>query len=176
MRKRSLSTVTLILILPVAILFISCSKNAVQPNLAQESPAELPEAEATDTSQEVAQNDATAPETETVEFVNRNIHFEFDSAVLTDQAQRILAGTASYLRDNPGLTVTIEGHCDERGTEAYNMALGDQRAKSAKGFLEYMGISVDRLRTVSYGEERPISLKHDVLSWTENRRAQFVIQ
>lgn len=178
MRKDDLSTVALILILilTAGLLMISCSKKAMQSNSEQTATSKSQETETTNINQEVAQNDAAAPETEKAEFVNQNIYFDFDSALLSDQAQQILTKKADYLRDNPGLRMTIEGYCDERGTEAYNMALGERRAKSAEAYLETMGVSADRLRTISYGEERPIVLQHDESSWAENRRAQFVIQ
>jgi peptidoglycan-associated lipoprotein len=71
--------------------------------------------------------------------------------------------------------VTVEGHCDERGTEAYNIALGERRAESVKNFLVDMGISANRLKTISYGEERPIAMGQDEASWAKNRRAQFMV-
>ena len=76
---------------------------------------------------------------------------------------------------HPGVTVTIEGHCDERGTNEYNLALGDRRAESAKRFLTDLGISATRLTTVSYGEERPVDPRHNEEAWAKNRRAHFVI-
>ena len=82
---------------------------------------------------------------------------------------------AEYLRANLGVTVTVEGHCDERGTDAYNKALGDRRAESVKNFLVSLGISANRLNTVSYGEERPIAIGQNEASWAKNRRTQFVI-
>jgi peptidoglycan-associated lipoprotein len=108
-------------------------------------------------------------------FVNENIHFGFDSFVLSGQAQQILNSKADYLRANTGITVTVEGHCDERGTEAYNIALGERRAESVKNFLVNLGISANRLNTISYGEERPIAMGQNEAFWAKNRRAQFVI-
>ena len=94
---------------------------------------------------------------------------------MSAQAQQILNSRADYLRANSGVTVTVEGHCDERGTEAYNIALGERRAKSVKNFLVDMGISANRLKTISYGEERPIAMGQDEASWAKNRRAQFMV-
>jgi peptidoglycan-associated lipoprotein len=107
--------------------------------------------------------------------LDENINFAFDSAVLSDNARQILNRKADYLRTYPGINVTVEGHCDERGTEAYNIALGERRAQSVKNFLVNLGISTDRLNTVSYGEERPVDKGHNEASWAKNRRAQFVI-
>jgi len=108
-------------------------------------------------------------------FVNENIHFDFDSAMLSKTAQEILKRKAEYLRTNSSLMVTVGGHCDERGTEIYNVALGDRRAVSVKKFLVALGIGGERLGTISYGEEKPLAAGHDEASWTMNRRAQFVI-
>jgi peptidoglycan-associated lipoprotein len=108
-------------------------------------------------------------------FVEENIHFAFDSSALSERAREILESKADYLRSNPGITVTVEGHCDDRGTDAYNIALGERRAESVRIFLVGLGIGTNRLDTVSYGEERPIAMGHDEASWAENRRAQFVV-
>jgi peptidoglycan-associated lipoprotein len=108
-------------------------------------------------------------------FVNENIHFAFNSALLSDQARQILNDKADYLRTNPDIKITIEGHADDRGKNIYNLALGEKRAVSVKKFLFALGIGADRLDTVSYGEERPIAMGHNGASWARNRRAQFVI-
>ena len=82
---------------------------------------------------------------------------------------------AEWMRENPNATVTIEGHCDERGTNEYNLALGDRRAESAKAFLTDLGIDSSRLTTISYGEERPVDPRSDEEAWAKNRRAHFVV-
>ena len=87
-------------------------------------------------------------------FLNENVYFDFDDASLDYQAQELLKQKAMWLRDNPGANVVIEGHCDERGTNAYNLALGERRAESAKTFLVNLGIVGTRLTTISYGEEK----------------------
>ena len=109
-------------------------------------------------------------------FENEDIYFEFDSASLAGEAQDILRRKAEWLRDNPGVRVIIEGHCDERGTNEYNLALGDRRAYSAKAFLLDLGIDSARLTTVSYGEERPTDTQSTEEAWALNRRAHFVIK
>jgi peptidoglycan-associated lipoprotein len=88
----------------------------------------------------------------------------------------VLKEKAAWLQDRPEVDVLIEGHCDERGTNEYNLALGERRAQSAKVFLVNMGIASSRLTTVSYGEERPLDPGHDEAAWAKNRRAQFVIE
>ncbi len=109
-------------------------------------------------------------------FVNQDIHFEFDKSSLLPEAREILKEKAEWLSMTRGAAVTIEGHCDERGTNDYNLALGDRRAESAKRFLVDLGISAGRLTTVSYGEERPFDPGHNEEAWAKNRRAHFVIE
>ena len=109
-------------------------------------------------------------------FENDDVQFEFDSAKLSMEAQDILRQKAEWLKENPRAKIIIEGHCDERGTNEYNLALGDRRAFSAKTFLVDLGIATSRLTTVSYGEERPIDSRADEDAWAKNRRAHFVIK
>lgn len=108
-------------------------------------------------------------------FVNEDIYFEFDKSRLLPEAKEILKEKAEWLSMHEDVTITIEGHCDERGTNEYNLALGDRRAESAKRFLTDLGLSVSRLTTVSYGEERPVDPRHNEEAWAKNRRAHFVI-
>ena len=113
--------------------------------------------------------------TERAVFENEDIHFEFDSILLSAQAQEILRKKAQWLAENPVVSVTIEGHCDNRGTNEYNLALGDRRAYSAKMFLIDLGIDETRLQTLSFGEERPLDPGETEEAWAKNRRAHFVI-
>lgn len=108
-------------------------------------------------------------------FLYEDINFEFDKSDLLAESQEILRGKAEFLKDNPDVLVIIEGHCDERGTNEYNLALGDRRASSAKAFLVNLGIAGSRLTSVSYGEERPADPGHDEGAWAKNRRAHFTI-
>ncbi len=101
--------------------------------------------------------------------------FDYDSSELSAEAQRALTENAGLLRQNPNWTVTIEGHCDERGTAEYNLALGERRAVAAHAYLVSLGIPADRLRTVSYGKEFPFDPGHDESAYAKNRRAHFVI-
>lgn len=109
-------------------------------------------------------------------FLNEDIHFEFDKSRLLSEAKEILKVKAKWLRAHPDVSAIIEGHCDERGTNEYNIALGDRRAHSAKGFLIDLGIAEERLTPISYGEERPVDPGHNEKAWAKNRRAHFVIQ
>ncbi|MEW5912986.1 MAG: peptidoglycan-associated lipoprotein Pal [Thermodesulfobacteriota bacterium] len=109
-------------------------------------------------------------------FVNQDIHFEYDRYDLTPEAKQILNDKAAFLQQHPQIKVIIEGHCDERGSNAYNMALGEKRAKATAAYLEAMGVSGSRIETVSYGEERPLVMGHTEQAWAANRRAHFVIK
>lgn len=109
-------------------------------------------------------------------FLNQNILFDFDSSELSDQAKILLREKAYWLQANPSVTVMIEGHCDERGTTVYNLALGERRATTVRTYLVDLGISARRLGTVSYGEEKPLDPAPTEAAYRINRRAQFVIR
>ncbi|WDN89169.1 peptidoglycan-associated lipoprotein [Desulfosarcina sp. BuS5] len=109
-------------------------------------------------------------------FVSADIHFEFDSAVLSSSAQDILKLKGAWMLNNPGVSVIVEGHCDERGTSEYNIALGDRRADSAKQFIVDLGVAPERLTTISYGEERPLDPAKNEAAWAINRRAHFTLE
>jgi peptidoglycan-associated lipoprotein len=101
------------------------------------------------------------------------IHFDFDQFTLSNEARVTLKQNAAYLQANDGLKVVIEGHCDERGSDEYNLALGERRAATAKQYLVSMGVSESRLSIISYGEEKPLVAGSDEQAWAENRRAEF---
>jgi peptidoglycan-associated lipoprotein len=105
----------------------------------------------------------------------RPLFFELDSSDVSAEGQQVLQANAAVLKKYPGMQVTIEGHCDERGTAEYNLALGERRALSAKSYLVSLGIPADRIKTVSYGKEFPFDAGHDDAAWRNNRRAHFVI-
>jgi peptidoglycan-associated lipoprotein len=104
-----------------------------------------------------------------------DIRFDLDSAALSEEARSILAGHAGWLKTNSRSVVTVEGHCDERGTTDYNLALGEQRAQAAREYLIGLGISGDRLRAVSFGKEKPVDPASTEEAWARNRRAHFVV-
>jgi peptidoglycan-associated lipoprotein len=103
------------------------------------------------------------------------VRFEVDSSDLTPQAQTILNDQARWLNQYPQYTVTVEGHADERGTREYNIALGAKRATSVRSYLAGQGVNTSRLRTISYGKERPIAVCDDISCWSQNRRAQTIL-
>jgi peptidoglycan-associated lipoprotein len=135
-----------------------------------------------DTSQKASEEDMQAAEAMRAaeqaknQFLNEHIYFSFDSAELSMLAQETLKRKAAWLRDNPTATVTIEGNCDERGTNEYNLALGERRAESARAYLVDLGISASRLTTISYGEERPLDPRHNEEAWAKNRNDQFKLR
>ncbi|HXF96692.1 MAG TPA: peptidoglycan-associated lipoprotein Pal [Gemmatimonadales bacterium] len=103
------------------------------------------------------------------------IHFDFDKSNIRPGDAAILDQKVAILRANPSVRIRISGHCDERGSDEYNLALGNRRATSAKQYLVNAGIDAGRIETVSFGEERPIAMGHDEESWAQNRRAEFEI-
>jgi peptidoglycan-associated lipoprotein len=107
-------------------------------------------------------------------FQPQPIYFDFDKSSIRDEARAVLEKTAAFLKDNTSIRMRIEGNCDNRGTNEYNLALGERRANSAKLFLVSLGISPDRIRTISYGEERPLARGDSEDAWAENRRDDFV--
>ena len=103
------------------------------------------------------------------------IYFDTDSYSIDGEDQAALQSQAAYLQANPGLRVTLEGHCDERGTREYNLALGERRANAAKNYLVALGIPATRITTVSYGKERPVALASTPQAWAQNRRAVTMV-
>jgi peptidoglycan-associated lipoprotein len=105
----------------------------------------------------------------------RPLFYGLDSADVSSEGQQVLQANAAVLKKYPTWQVTIEGHCDERGTAEYNLALGERRALAAKNYLVSLGVPADNVRTVSYGKEFPFDPSHDEAAWSKNRRAHFVI-
>jgi peptidoglycan-associated lipoprotein len=104
-----------------------------------------------------------------------DIHFELDSSALTDAARQTLGQHAAWLKAHAGARVTVEGHCDDRGTVEYNLALGEHRARAAKDYLVSLGVASSRLHTVSFGKEKPLDTGTGEAAWARNRRAHFVV-
>jgi peptidoglycan-associated lipoprotein len=193
-RRYRENTVFVLVVIAVLILNISCAsqRKSVQserpPVQTEPTVIELPdESKLTDILKEgdIAEEDRSqlswlpnrpplgmrfedAPELQTV-------YFEFDKYSLTAQARESLTRNAEWLRNHPGVSVQIEGHCDERGTLEYNEVLGENRAISTKKYLVTLGIDPDRLYTISYGETMPIDSGHNEEAWAKNRRAQFKV-
>ena len=105
----------------------------------------------------------------------QDIHFDFDKFDLTDQAIAILKQNAAYLKDHPNSMIEIQGHCDERGSNNYNIALGERRTQSTKSYLVSLGVDESKIHTISYGEERPFCFESNEKCWYQNRRGHFLI-
>jgi len=184
MRKKFWINLALLLVIPGLLFTVSCAKKTVRT----ETSVAQPSGEAVDTSKEDAAAKQRAIEEANLsaakrrkmaakqQFMNEDVYFEFDSAALLSEAQEVLRRKAAWLRANPGVSVVVEGHCDERGTNEYNLALGDRRTESAKRFLLDLGIVGPRITTISYGEERPVDSGRNEEAWAKNRRAHFVIK
>jgi peptidoglycan-associated lipoprotein len=141
---------------------------AVDPEPMDEPPMEEPMVD-----EEPMENQDMEPEPTAIP-VLEDVFFAFDKSDLTSDAKRKLENNARQLKDARNVSITIEGHCDERGTSAYNLALGERRAKAAASFLTSLGVSSSRIKTVSYGEERPFATGSNEAAWSKNRRAHFV--
>jgi peptidoglycan-associated lipoprotein len=118
---------------------------------------------------------ASVETTATPETSVRDINFDFDSSIIRPDAREILKVNADFLLKNRAASIVIEGHCDERGTAEYNMALGQRRAQETKKYLVNLGIKKSTIRTISYGEERPLDPGNTEEAWAKNRRAHFLI-
>jgi len=199
MRKKLFTCLIMLFLVPGLLLTVSCAKKAVKPEVAiTESEVEMIGREAIEKVRQEAVAKKRAIEEKRLlserrqkrmkmeaekraksaakkRFINEDIYFEFDSPVLQSMAEETLKEKAQWLRNNPGVSVIVEGHCDERGTNEYNLALGDRRAESAKAYLLNLGITESRLTTISYGEERNVDPGHNEAAWANNRRAHFVI-
>jgi peptidoglycan-associated lipoprotein len=195
MNNKNWTFLVFFLVIFVAFLAPSCGKKEIssKPVMSEEEEAARRQAEEEARRREMEKQAAVQEETirderlsesereerarvERDMFENDDVQFEFDSANLSMETQDILRRKAEWLKENPRAKVIIEGHCDERGTNEYNLALGDRRAFSAKSFLVDLGISASRLTTVSYGEERPLDPGAGEDAWAKNRRAHFVIK
>ena len=104
------------------------------------------------------------------------VYFDFDKYNIRSDARTALEYNAELLKQYPGKNILIEGHCDERGTVEYNLALGERRDKAVKDYLAQLGINKVRMETISYGKERPVDLGHNEIAWQKNRRAAFQVQ
>jgi len=192
MGKKSL--VIIILILCVGLFLTGCPKKTVmkeEPSMTKEDAAARERAEQTMKEQELKAKEEAAkkdldkslvakkePGIEGTVFESsllKDIRFDFDKYDIRPQDTEILKENAALLKKYPNVKIQIEGHCDERGTTEYNVALGERRANSTKKYLLSLGISADHLSTISYGEEKPADPGHTEDAWAKNRRAHFVI-
>ena len=163
--------------LALALMFTAgcSSKNAVAPSGADEASAPAP-AEASAPVSSVASGPSGYGFDEYQTGPLGDVFYEFDSSELAADAQSQLQQNATWMGSNAAASTMIEGHCDERGTSEYNLALGERRAATAKEYIVRLGIPSSRIETVSYGEEKPFAAGHDEAAWSKNRRAHFILK
>ena len=171
MKRKYWVILAMLFIVPGLMLTASCAKKAVKPEAAVSKTAEV--AKTTPETPKAADNSAALAARE--KFMKQDVNFAFDSAVLDATAQAILKDKAGYLKSESAAT-TIEGHCDERGTVAYNVALGERRAEAAKAFLVNLGVPAAKMTTISYGKEKPLDPAKNEAAYAKNRRAHFVLK
>jgi peptidoglycan-associated lipoprotein len=196
MKKKLWMVLIVLIVMPALIMTTGCSKKQVQPDVSligtdadqydaarQRAMAEEEEARRRTLEerrlmeeQGLMEDQSRQAMVQRQQYMEEDIYFDFDQSVIRPDAQDVLRKKAEFLRENSGSSVIIEGHCDERGTAEYNLALGERRALAAKAFLMNMGISSSRLSTISYGEERPVDPGSNEDAWARNRRAHFVLQ
>ena len=119
---------------------------------------------------------AAATPAEELASIGDRVFFEYDSSALSAEAKATLSAQAAFLAGNPSVTITVEGHCDERGTREYNLALGERRATAARDYLVAQGVNAARIKTISYGKERPSFIGSNPYAYSKNRRAVSVIR
>ena len=124
---------------------------------------------------ESASSAAVTPAEELASIGDR-VFFDYDSSALSAEAKATLSAQAAFLAGNPSVTITVEGHCDERGTREYNLALGERRATAARDYLVAQGVNAARIKTISYGKERPSFIGSNPYAYSKNRRAVSVIR
>jgi peptidoglycan-associated lipoprotein len=146
----------------LTILSGGCANNELQPDQANLGPNARGPA-------------APGSQRDFVQNVGDIVYFSTDSSELSQEAQQVLGNQARWLQQYPQYTITIEGHADERGTREYNIALGARRATAVRDFLARTGVAAQRIRTISYGKERPVAVCNDISCWSQNRRAQTVL-
>jgi peptidoglycan-associated lipoprotein len=178
----------IVLVVMVLVSFGCAQKATVKPEAeqpqkeqkAEEMKAQKPSEAAPETQKESEIGKAEVAKSEEAETAGqegifKDIHFDFDKYNIQDTYRSELKSIADWMRKDSAAKLSIEGHCDERGTNEYNLALGDRRAKAVKDYLVSLGVPSSRLDTISYGEEKPLCSEHTEECWAKNRRAHFVV-
>lgn len=193
MKKSIWVVLALLLVIPGLLFTASCGKKSLTADIetmkdkTKEAPAPPPRASAPAPAPvvqkapapvKISEEEMRAREKASAmqALMNEDVYFDYDSAALAPAAQEILKKKAITLNKYSNISITIEGHCDERGTNEYNLALGERRAESAKKFLIDLGLAVSRFTTISYGEEKPVGTGSNEEAWVKNRRAHFVLK
>jgi peptidoglycan-associated lipoprotein len=188
--KKNLTFIGIFVVLTFGLtIFSGCAEKKVTvkselPNVQEPAPAPIPPL-ATETAKQPsatdnanineAANEQSSLMGATAKSPVSDINFDFDSSIIRPDAREILKANADFLLKNKAATIVIEGHCDEKGTAEYNMALGQRRAQETKNYLVNVGINESIIRTVSYGKERPLDPASNEEAWPKNRRAHFVV-
>ncbi len=190
-RRLNLTMMSLVL---VAVIFVGCAKRPATTSASAPPPASPPAAAGPGPSGPAGptgpggpppSTPGPAPRAATVrpapgEFMSiaelKDVHFDFDKYDIGADDAKVLDANASWLKSNASHLVLIEGHCDERGTNEYNLALGERRAKSAMNYLVSQGVQASRITIISYGEERPLCTEHNEACWAKNRRDHFLVK
>jgi len=193
MKKSIWVVLALLLVIPGLLFTASCGKKSLTADIetmkdkTKEAPAPPPRASAPAPAPvvqkapapvKISEEEMRAREKTSAmqALMNEDVYFDYDSAALAPAAQEILKKKAVALNKYSNISITIEGHCDERGTNEYNLALGERRAESAKKFLIDLGLAASRFTTISYGEEKPVGTSSNEEAWVKNRRAHFVLK
>jgi len=177
------------LIVVLLLLFaVSCTKTYTRPSEEEVTPAgemkeevmsvekEAPEEITYAKDESIGERDLSPAEVaEIAKTVFNDIHFDYDKYNIRPDARPMLDQVASFMNENGSYNIVVEGHCDERGTNEYNLALGERRAKSTKNYLVSLGISPTRISIVTFGEEKPLCMEQTESCWQMNRRAHFVV-
>jgi len=177
-----------IILLMVSLAFslsFGCAKTPTADDASEETPSQVSQTDADGTSAadrssmsetEISESEISESEKAARELSLKRIHFDFDRYTLSTEARQKLENNAKFLRANPQAEVQIQGHTDERGSDSYNLALGEKRARAAHDYLVSLGISPARLSIISYGEERPMVPESNEEAWARNRRVEFVLR
>ena len=185
--RKGFQVIIAVMALCMIVFIVGCAKKSIEqakeisqpqptpPVVTEEQPGgmkmETPKAEAP----AGIESQKPALEQEIASFEQNDIYFDFDKFDLSPEARKVLAEKASFLNAHPQMKIRVEGNCDERGTIEYNLALGDRRAKAALDYLVFLGITPERISTISYGKEKPVDPGHNEEAWAKNRRDHFVI-
>ncbi|MBW2217214.1 MAG: peptidoglycan-associated lipoprotein Pal [Deltaproteobacteria bacterium] len=183
MRKKTIGNLAVLILVSAGLMFmVSCAQTEVQSTSPDAPQVEVTKEDVIEVD-DLAKQEALEEEILEREraasknmFINEDIYFDYDDSSLKDIDREILKRKAAWLNNNLDASIVIEGHCDERGTTEYNLALGDRRAESARSFLIDLGINPARLEKISYGEEMPVNPGHDEEAWAKNRRAHLTIK
>jgi peptidoglycan-associated lipoprotein len=183
LRKRSLFVLAILVAVVLPWMTTSCSKKPIQteegvatagPGTGGPVSGTMPGTGRPVTDETLSAQERQRREAEAA-FTDQDVPFEYDKYELSARAREILADKALFMKTYPTVKILVEGHCDERGTVEYNLALGERRASSVKQYLVHLGVAEGRISTVSYGKERPLDPGHNEAAWSKNRRAHFVV-